>query len=121
MRRRALSIGATLDGPARARAAVAEAFAVWRLPEQAADEPQVCVSELVANAVVHAKSTVDVTLQLEGDRLLVLVADAAFEDAAELRTGDPEAAGRRGSPWSTPSATPGASSPRPRAPLSGAS
>jgi anti-sigma regulatory factor (Ser/Thr protein kinase) len=96
VRRRTLAIEATLDGPARARAAVADAFAAWGLPASAAHEPQVCVSELVTNAVVHAKSSVHVTLQLEGARLLVLVADCAFEGAAELRAVDPEAAGGRG-------------------------
>jgi hypothetical protein len=35
-------------------------------------------------------------LQLEGHRLLVLVADAALEGTAELRAVDPEAAGGRG-------------------------
>jgi serine phosphatase RsbU (regulator of sigma subunit)/anti-sigma regulatory factor (Ser/Thr protein kinase) len=96
LRRRTLAIEATLDGPARARTAVAEAFVAWGLPAHAAHDPQVCVSELVTNAVVHAKSSVDVTLQLEGDRLLVLVADSAFEGATEIRHGDPEAAGGRG-------------------------
>jgi serine phosphatase RsbU (regulator of sigma subunit)/anti-sigma regulatory factor (Ser/Thr protein kinase) len=96
LRRRTLSLEPSLDGPGLARAAVADAFAGWGLPASAADAPQVCVSELVTNAVVHARSTVELTLQLEGVRLLVLVADAGLDGEAELREHDPEAAGGRG-------------------------
>jgi serine phosphatase RsbU (regulator of sigma subunit)/anti-sigma regulatory factor (Ser/Thr protein kinase) len=96
LRRRTLAVEPTLDAPALARAAVADAFTSWGLPASAADAPQVCVSELVTNAVVHARSTVDVTLQLEEVRLLVLVADAGLEGEAELREHDLEAAGGRG-------------------------
>jgi anti-sigma regulatory factor (Ser/Thr protein kinase) len=96
LRRRTLSVEPSLGAPGEARAAVVDAFAGWGLPASASDEAQVCVSELVTNAVVHAGSTVDVTLQLEGDRLLLLVADGALEGSAELRPDDPEAAGGRG-------------------------
>jgi serine phosphatase RsbU (regulator of sigma subunit)/anti-sigma regulatory factor (Ser/Thr protein kinase) len=96
VRRCTLSVEPTLEAPAQARAAVAGAFAAWGVPAEAGHEAQVCVSELVTNAVVHARSTVDVTLQLEGSRVLVLVADGALEGAAELRDGDPESAGGRG-------------------------
>ena len=101
VRRRTLTLDPVPSAPGAARHGVAAAFSTWELDADAAHPAQLCVSELVTNAVVHAGTgAIDVTVQLEGDRVLLLVADAAPEGAPpaahELHPPDPEAAGGRG-------------------------
>jgi anti-sigma regulatory factor (Ser/Thr protein kinase) len=99
LRRRHLSLAPAPTSPATARAAVGRTLVTWGVDDAAADEALICVSELVTNAIVHAgTSRVEVTVQLEGDRILLLVADGGLEGAAELSSADrdPEAAGGRG-------------------------
>ena len=47
----------------------------WHLPAGAAETGQLIVSELVANAVEHARTDIDVTLTQRGSRLRIAVAD----------------------------------------------
>jgi anti-anti-sigma regulatory factor/anti-sigma regulatory factor (Ser/Thr protein kinase) len=62
------------DAPRHARSVVAEACARWGVPE-IAGTAQVVVSELVANAVVHARTLLELSLALPGRFLHVAVRD----------------------------------------------
>jgi DNA-binding NarL/FixJ family response regulator len=58
------------------------------------DSIQLLVSELVTNAVVHAKSEVEVALHLRNDRVRVEVVDAATEYVHRRDAGEDEQSGR---------------------------
>lgn len=65
--------------PRAARAARAAAIRVlsdWSLPEDTRDDAIAIISELVANAVMHAGGAVELTLRRDADRLHVGVTDA---------------------------------------------
>jgi anti-sigma regulatory factor (Ser/Thr protein kinase) len=79
---------ATVHGPRLARRFVNETLAAWRL-EAAADDAAVVVSELVANAVVHARSdaVVGITRAPGGIRLAVADRGSELPARADLDTG----------------------------------
>ena len=58
------------------------------------DSIQLLVSELVTNAVIHARSDVEVALHLRADRVRVEVIDAAAEHVHRRDAGDEEQSGR---------------------------
>jgi DNA-binding NarL/FixJ family response regulator len=58
------------------------------------DSIQLLVSELVTNAVIHAKSDVEVALHLRADRVRVEVVDAATEYVHRRDAGEEEQSGR---------------------------
>lgn len=62
------------ETPARARRFVNEALGRWHC-EHLADEALLLTSELVTNAVIHARSEVDLTVTQNGSRVRVEVAD----------------------------------------------
>lgn len=72
--RRAALLQAQPRSAGRARRLVAEALEAARLP-RLTDAATLLVSELVTNAVVHARTSIDVRVQVNGHRLLVEVAD----------------------------------------------
>ena len=74
--------------PALARRFVTSTLDTWGVGEKFADLPLV-TSELVTNAVRHAGSDVDVTLDLTPDRLRLEVSDCSGEPPVK---GDLEAA-----------------------------
>jgi anti-sigma regulatory factor (Ser/Thr protein kinase) len=66
--------------PERSAAAAARRFvravaSEWRLPTAVQADLELLVSELVTNAVLHARSTARLTLDRHGDRVRVTVAD----------------------------------------------
>jgi anti-anti-sigma regulatory factor/anti-sigma regulatory factor (Ser/Thr protein kinase) len=62
------------DAPAHARGVAAQACEAWALPEFSG-VVQVIVSELVANAVVHARTLLELSLTLRGRHLHISVRD----------------------------------------------
>jgi anti-sigma regulatory factor (Ser/Thr protein kinase) len=62
---------------ARARRFTREATARWNLDPDVLADAELLVSELVTNAVLHARSPALLTLERVGDRLRVTVADAS--------------------------------------------
>ena len=95
---------ASTDLPADASAAgLARRFVTtvldeWSIDEDVADTAQLCVSELVTNAVIHSGTTSTLTVRSDGEYLLVMVQDrggrgGAVREAADL---EPEAISGRG-------------------------
>lgn len=75
MDERLLSLPRSLSSPATARGAVRDVLGRAGTDEDCISTAQVVVSELVTNAVVHARSDVDLVLRVDGPRLRVEVAD----------------------------------------------
>ena len=92
--RAAATYSPTLDAPSNARKFVRDSLCAWGL-ESMVDEVQVVVSELVANAVVHAGfEPVIMRLQVEGPRLRVEVSDGNGRALPQLEP--PKTTGARG-------------------------
>ncbi|HXH57564.1 ATP-binding protein [Iamia sp.] len=90
----ATSLPSSLDAPCQARSVVGELLRRGRRPEMV-DTACLLTSELVANAVVHAGSPVELVIDLDRARLAVEVIDRS---AAPLRPTDADvlATGGRG-------------------------
>jgi anti-sigma regulatory factor (Ser/Thr protein kinase) len=81
----------------QARQFVAGVLRAWEIDEDTVDTAELCVSELVTNAVIHSGTTSTVTVQADPEYVLVLVADKGGRGAVrrpeEL---DPESVSGRG-------------------------
>jgi anti-sigma regulatory factor (Ser/Thr protein kinase) len=71
----AVELPAEATSPGRARTWTRQALARWGLPSDLMDSAVLGVSELVSNAILHARSGARVELDLDDSRLLVLVTD----------------------------------------------
>lgn len=75
----AWSVTAQLAGgeraPREARSFLRRQLDDWGLGPELVDPAELCLSELVTNAVIHAGTAIDVALRLDGDRLRVAVRD----------------------------------------------
>lgn len=89
-----ITLPASLTSGRAARQFVAERLAEWRL-EPLADTALLLTSELVTNAVVHARSPVSLTIRRILDRLRVEVTDVGG-GALVLRDSDLDSTGGRG-------------------------
>jgi hypothetical protein len=63
------------SSPALARRFLRERSAAWSLPEPVGEQLALVGSELVTNAVLHARTPLTVTLELQPDRVRVSVSD----------------------------------------------
>src|SRR5688500_8488635 len=72
---RLVSLPRALSSPAVARSAMREVLAPTRTPEEQVAAAQLVVSELVANAVHHGDSEVDLRLEVELGRVRIEVTD----------------------------------------------
>lgn len=80
---------------ARARSFVSEALERWAVPEQTEQLARLAISELVTNAIVHARSNVVVRVRPEADAVWVGVTDQ--DDTLPVRqTSEPDGDGNRG-------------------------
>jgi anti-sigma regulatory factor (Ser/Thr protein kinase) len=61
--------------PREARSFLRRQLDDWGLGPDLVDPAELCLSELVTNAVIHAGTAIDVALRLDGDRLRVAVHD----------------------------------------------
>jgi|SRR5579884_1347883 len=83
-----ITLAPQATAPAQVRTWLRERFAEWELPDSL-DDLQVVVSELVTNAVLHARSTVGV--EVSAGEGLIEVAVADFDDRPpEVRQPDEE-------------------------------
>ena len=80
---------------AQARRFVREVCASWGLIHEVIDDIELLVSELVTNAVLHARSAALLTIEHFGDRIRVTVSDSS-SIPPRLRDYGPEAATGRG-------------------------
>lgn len=74
-RRARLSLPAAVDAPARARAFLRESLTAWGLTEEDFLSLLIGMDELVTNAVVHARTAIDLVLTLHEDAVAAAVAD----------------------------------------------
>ena len=79
---------------ARARQFVAQTLRAWGL-EEAVEDAELLVSELVTNAILHARSPATVTIDRDGTRLRVAVCDSS-PSPPRLRDYGPDAVTGRG-------------------------
>ncbi len=89
-----LSLPVHPSSPGRARRFVRDVLAAWGA-QQFEERATLLTSELVTNAVLHARTNPELTLRLSGDRLWVGVADETPVSPVRKRYG-PEAATGRG-------------------------
>ncbi|QWF84581.1 ATP-binding protein [Amycolatopsis sp. CA-230715] len=68
-------VPATVTGASDARRFTGTTLATWGQHGDSADDAQLVVYELVANALLHTESTPELTLRLTGSRLRVEVVD----------------------------------------------
>jgi anti-sigma regulatory factor (Ser/Thr protein kinase) len=66
----------------------------WGLTDEAA-QLELAVSELVTNALLHGKGRIDVTVELHGDRLRLVVGDEGF-GPEPIRFREPSSTGEGG-------------------------
>lgn len=71
----AIELPAEATSPGRARTWTRQVLTRWALPPDLMDSAVLGVSELVSNAILHARSGARVELDLDDSRLLVLVTD----------------------------------------------
>lgn len=73
--------------PGAARRFLRDQLAAWEIDDDTLDTAQLCLSELVTNVVMHARTTSELTLHLEDGVLTVVVRDLG----GSSRSGDPGA------------------------------
>jgi len=61
--------------PGAARQFLRERLSAWQLDEDAVDTAQLCLSEIVTNVVMHARTSSELTVHLEDEVLTVVVRD----------------------------------------------
>lgn len=71
--------------PGAARQFLRGQLAAWRVDDDAVETAQLCLSELVTNVVMHARTSSELTVHLEDDVLTVVVRDLG----GSSRAGDP--------------------------------
>lgn len=76
------SLPADPSATPQARRFLGRTLSAWGLDEDLVATAQLCVSELVTNAVMHAGTSTRVTARLDAERLLVLVQDRGRHGSA---------------------------------------
>jgi anti-anti-sigma factor len=115
--REELLLAPTLSAPAAARAFVQQVLRYWApaLPDSTVvDQAMLLASELVTNAVVHARTDLRLRLELRGDWLHLAVRDGSPRLLRAVAS-DPNAPGGRGLWLVEHSPAPGGSTPTPMA------
>ncbi|MFC4782893.1 ATP-binding protein [Nocardioides sp. MAHUQ-72] len=84
-RRNAVLLEGDPRAPGAARRFLREQLAAWEVDADTVDNAQLCLSELVTNVVMHARTTSELTVHLEDGVLTVVVRDLG----GSSRAGDP--------------------------------
>lgn len=80
-----------------ARRFVRDSLSAWHVDEEAVEVAQLCVSELVTNAIVHGGTRSTLTVELDDDVVTVLVADSGGrDDVRRVQSDDAELVSGRG-------------------------
>jgi anti-sigma regulatory factor (Ser/Thr protein kinase) len=90
-----LDLPADRSAPARARRFLRETLSAWGLDGDLVEDGELLVSELVTNAVLHARSPSSVQLERRGSHLWVAVRDESAM-TPRIRDYGPEAVTGRG-------------------------
>lgn len=94
--RRELALPADPTAPRRARALLQDAAAEWGIDDDLHQDAAMVATELVANAVDHARTTSTFTVGLDGTGLHVAVRDGRADRTPRPRPVDPTAPRGRG-------------------------
>ncbi len=95
-RHREIALPADPTAPRRARALLQAAVQDWDVDDDLHQDAAMVVTELVANAVDHARTPSTVTVSLDGSELCVAVRDGRPDSAPRPRPVDPSAPRGRG-------------------------
>jgi len=82
--------------PRRARRFLTARLALWQAEQDLVEIAEVCLSELVTNAIIHSRTAPRVALHLDEHRLLVLVTDQGRHGVARRTEADVEDDSGRG-------------------------
>jgi anti-sigma regulatory factor (Ser/Thr protein kinase) len=94
--RRELTLPAEPTAPRHARALLRAAATEWEVDEDIYEDAAMIVTELVANAVDHARSSSTLTIDLDDHGLHVAVRDTCLTGVPRLAPADPHAPRGRG-------------------------
>jgi anti-sigma regulatory factor (Ser/Thr protein kinase) len=75
VRRTSTRLADDATAPGQARRFMRETLTGWEVEEDTQDAAELCVSELVTNAVIHTGTSAELTAQLDAECLVVLVRD----------------------------------------------
>ena len=75
VRRATVQLSGDATAPGDARRFLRETLTAWKVEEECRDVAELCVSELVTNAVIHTGTLTELTAQLDEEFLTVLVRD----------------------------------------------
>jgi anti-sigma regulatory factor (Ser/Thr protein kinase) len=76
--------------PRQARAFIRDILREWRVEEPTTDAAELCVSELVTNAVIHTGTSAELTAQLDEEFLTVLVRDGGTSGSVKTPQSAPD-------------------------------
>ena len=95
--RATLEVSSDPTAARQARRFVTDVLRSWSVDHDVVETAELCVSELVTNAVIHSGTSSSVTVQADPDYLLVLVQDRGGRGAVRLPEElDPESVSGRG-------------------------
>lgn len=87
----------TPAAPRTARRFLRDRLYEWGLPRERVETAELCLSEVVTNAVLHARTAIGVLLTREDDRIRVVVEDGGRDQQVTRRVGaGPDDVGGRG-------------------------
>lgn len=87
----------TTLAPREARHFLRDRLVEWGAPRGVLERAELCLSEVVTNAVLHARTPVGVLVALDGDRLRVVVEDGGRDQQVRRRAvPEPDEVGGRG-------------------------
>jgi anti-sigma regulatory factor (Ser/Thr protein kinase) len=88
VRRASVRLSGDTTAPRQARRFLRDTLEGWGVEEDAVDAAELCVSELVTNAVIHTGTFAELTAQLDSDFLTVLVRDGGGSGTVRQAGGD---------------------------------
>lgn len=91
-----VTLPAEAASAAQARRWVRGVLTQWSVPEPVIENAQLCLSEIVTNALIHTSTPPRISATRDGGRLLVSVSDAGRRGAARRLAANPEDSGGRG-------------------------
>ena len=84
MLRASVQLPGDLVAPRMAREFLRETLRSWDVEEETLEVAELCVSELVTNAVIHTGTTAELTAQIDQEFLTVLVRDGGTSGSVQL-------------------------------------
>jgi anti-sigma regulatory factor (Ser/Thr protein kinase) len=90
VRRASVQLPGDTVAPRQARAFIRDTLRAWSVEEPTTDAAELCVSELVTNAVIHTGTPAELTAQLDEEFLTVLVRDGGTTGSVRAPQAPPD-------------------------------